>query len=84
MTLLWIMFVCSVVVLPALALWALRWAVRQGQFADLQKTALSIFDEDEPVGRVTDHFPGQTAEEPESREPGCMADQAADSPSRTR
>ena len=58
MTIVWILFVSSVVLLPATALLALRWALRQGEFRDLNKTALSIFDEDEPVGRMTDHFPG--------------------------
>ena len=58
MSIVWILFICSVVVLPAVALLAFRWALRQGEFDNLQKTALSIFDEEEPVGRVTDHFPG--------------------------
>ena len=57
MTVVWILFVSSVIVLPAAALLALRWAVRHGEFKDLQKTALSIFDEEEPVGRMTDRFP---------------------------
>ena len=58
MILVWILFVSSVVILPTTALLALRWALRQGEFKDLNKTALSIFDDDEPVGRMTDHFPG--------------------------
>lgn len=57
MSVVWILFVCSVVVLPGMALLALRWALRQGEFDNLPKTALSIFDDEEPVGRVTDHFP---------------------------
>jgi nitrogen fixation-related uncharacterized protein len=57
MIIVWILFVSSVIVLPAVALLALRWAVRHGEFRNLQKTALSIFDEEEPVGRMTDHFP---------------------------
>jgi nitrogen fixation-related uncharacterized protein len=57
MTIIWIMFVCSVVLLPATALLALRWAARHGAFEDFQKTALSIFDEEEPVGRLSDRFP---------------------------
>jgi cbb3-type cytochrome oxidase maturation protein len=55
----WILFVCSIIVLPGIALLAFRWALRHGEFDNLQKTALSIFDEEEPVGRVTDHFPGK-------------------------
>lgn len=61
MTIIWILFACSVVLLPATALLALRWAARHGAFEDFQKTALSIFDEEEPVGRMTDHFPNGNA-----------------------
>lgn len=66
MTIVWILFVCSVVLLPATALLALRWAARHGAFDDLQKTALSIFDEEEPVGQMTDCFPagGDSAKSP--------------------
>jgi hypothetical protein len=35
----------------------LRWAVRSGQLQNLQKGALLIFDEEEPVGQRTDQFP---------------------------
>ena len=58
MTVIWILFVCSIVLLPCLALLAMRWAIRHGEFQNLQKQALSIFDEEEPLGRMTDHFPG--------------------------
>lgn len=57
MIIIWIMFICSVVLLPATALLALRWAARHGAFDDFQKTALSIFDEEEPVGRMSDRYP---------------------------
>jgi nitrogen fixation-related uncharacterized protein len=57
MSVIWILFACSVVVLPATALLALHWAMRNGEFRNLPKTALSIFDEEEPVGRLADHFP---------------------------
>ena len=67
MIIVWILFVSSVVVLPATALLALRWTARHGGFDDLQKTALSIFDEEEPVGRVTDRFPAGTTDEKEPR-----------------
>jgi nitrogen fixation-related uncharacterized protein len=53
----WILFIGSFVVLPVSALFALRWAVRTGQLDNLNKGALVIFDDEEPVGRVTDHFP---------------------------
>lgn len=57
MSVIWILFICSMVVLPGVALLALRWAIHHGEFSHLQKTALSIFDDEEPVGKVTDHFP---------------------------
>ena len=39
--------------------WLLAWAIRQGEFKNLRSGALSIFSEDEPVGMVTDYFPGE-------------------------
>jgi nitrogen fixation-related uncharacterized protein len=59
MTIVWILFVCSVVLLPTTALLALRWALRHGEFRNLSGIALSIFDDDEPVGQQTDFFPGR-------------------------
>lgn len=38
---------------------ALRWAARDGQLRDFERNAQSIFDEEEPVGRPTDFFPGK-------------------------
>lgn len=39
------------------AVLALAWAFQSGQFNDLERGARSIFDEEEPVGQMTDHFP---------------------------
>lgn len=39
------------------AVYALYWSSKKGQLRDLDQGALSIFDEQEPVGRPTDHFP---------------------------
>jgi nitrogen fixation-related uncharacterized protein len=36
----------------------LVWAVRTGQLANFGRGATSIFDEDEPLGEMTDRFPG--------------------------
>ncbi|MCW5556255.1 MAG: cbb3-type cytochrome oxidase assembly protein [Verrucomicrobiae bacterium] len=44
----------SSLVFPAVALWALWWAGRHGQLAHADKAALLPFDEQEPVGRMTD------------------------------
>lgn len=38
---------------------ALYWAHRHGQLDNLEKGARSIFDEDEPIGEVTDEFPAK-------------------------
>ena len=39
-------------------IWALWWALRGGQLSNFQRGAASIFDDDEPIGQVTDSFPG--------------------------
>ena len=36
---------------------ALHWAHRNGQLTNLEKGAQTIFDDDEPMGEVTDQFP---------------------------
>jgi cbb3-type cytochrome oxidase maturation protein len=65
MIVLWMLFIGSVIVLPGTAILAFRWALRHGEFEHLEKTALSIFDEDEPVGVMTDCFPA--ADSPSER-----------------
>jgi cbb3-type cytochrome oxidase maturation protein len=57
MTVVWILLVMSLVVLPGVALLALRWALRHGEFKNVDQAALSIFDEEEPVGELSDRFP---------------------------
>jgi len=37
---------------------ALAWAVSRGQMRDPAEGAKSIFDEEEPIGVMTDRFPG--------------------------
>ena len=41
------------------AVYGLVWAVRNGQVRDFTRGAASIFDEEEPIGEMTDHFPGE-------------------------
>lgn len=41
------------------AVYALVWAHRNGQFDNLEAGAKSIFDEDEPIGEMTDAFPSR-------------------------
>jgi cbb3-type cytochrome oxidase maturation protein len=44
---------------------AFRWAFRSGQFENFQRSSRAIFDPDEPVGEVTDRFPGMRPRHPE-------------------
>ncbi|QDV08110.1 hypothetical protein Poly30_36460 [Planctomycetes bacterium Poly30] len=46
-----------VLLLGASSVAALIWAVTSGQLAEFQQGATSIFDDDEPIGRMTDEFP---------------------------
>jgi cbb3-type cytochrome oxidase maturation protein len=39
------------------AVFALYWAAKNGQFEAFEKGSKVIFDEDEPEGVQTDHFP---------------------------
>jgi cbb3-type cytochrome oxidase maturation protein len=47
----------SIVLFGGATVLALGWAFRSGQFDNFQKGAQSIFDADEPVGKMTDAFP---------------------------
>jgi cbb3-type cytochrome oxidase maturation protein len=40
-------------------LYGFYWAAKNGQFENVREGGLCIFDEEEPVGRPTDHFPGE-------------------------
>lgn len=53
-----IMLGVAMVALGGSALLALYWAARSGQYRNLEESAQVIFDQDEPVGRQTDFFPG--------------------------
>lgn len=61
MTLYAVILISSFVFLTGSALWALRWAVRERQFERNERAALLIFTEEEPAGRLSDHFPGRPA-----------------------
>jgi hypothetical protein len=43
---------------------ALRWAARTGQLRNFEQNAKTIFDEEEPEGVQTDHFPGRKTPAP--------------------
>lgn len=59
MTLNYVVFAASALLFGGSAVVALAWAMRKGQLENFQRGATSIFDADEPIGRVTDSFPGQ-------------------------
>ncbi|TWU45838.1 hypothetical protein Q31b_10140 [Novipirellula aureliae] len=47
-------------VLGTSSLVALVWAIQTGKFSNIKGDAMSIFDADEPIGKVTDSFPQNT------------------------
>ena len=51
------------------AVYAFYWASKNGQFRDFDAQSRSIFDESEPEGVVTDHFPGKAPPPPASSSP---------------
>lgn len=40
--------------------WLLAWAIKRGEFQNLREGSRMIFDKGEPIGMVTDHFPGES------------------------
>ncbi len=57
MALIYIIIFGSVLLFGLTAVAGLVWAIRGGQLRDFGAGATSIFDEDEPVGVMTDAFP---------------------------
>ena len=41
--------------------WLLAWAIKRGEFNNPRDAAKMIFDEEEPIGLITDKFPGDRA-----------------------
>ncbi len=58
MTFVYILMWSCMVLAGASAIFALLWAIKTGQMSNLNRGAASIFDDEEPVGMVTDSFPG--------------------------
>lgn len=52
------------VAITASAVYALHWAVKSGQFHNLEKGATTIFDEEEPMGVPTDFTLGKPPARP--------------------
>jgi cbb3-type cytochrome oxidase maturation protein len=58
----WIFYTAAFLVAIAIsgtAVYALYWSSKHGQLRDFERGASSIFDEQEPVGKMTDHFPAK-------------------------
>ena len=56
----WLFYVVAVVVglgISGTAVYALYWSSQHGQLRDFERGATSIFDDQEPQGEMTDHFP---------------------------
>jgi nitrogen fixation-related uncharacterized protein len=56
----WIFYSLAFLIAAALtgsAVYALYWSSKHGQLRDFERGAVSIFDQEEPVGKMTDHFP---------------------------
>lgn len=60
MGVMYVVFAASVCLFGGSAVLALVWAIKSGEFRDMQAGARSIFDEDESIGRITDRFPGES------------------------
>lgn len=57
MVVLYFLVFAGIFILSGSALFAFYWAVKNSQFTNLGEASNVIFDEDEPVGMATDHFP---------------------------
>ena len=58
MTFVYVLMWACMLLFGASAIWALVWAIRTGQMSNLNQAAATIFDDEEPIGRTTDAFPG--------------------------
>jgi cbb3-type cytochrome oxidase maturation protein len=54
-----ILILGGLIFLSGSALVAFYWAAKNDQFRNLKKGSEVIFDEDEPIGKPTDHFPAK-------------------------
>lgn len=64
MNVLAILLLTGVVAVPGVALWALYWASRNGEFRLVRRASLLPFDEEEPLGVATDQILNRGAKKP--------------------
>jgi|NGEPerStandDraft_6_1074524.scaffolds.fasta_scaffold207933_2 cbb3-type cytochrome oxidase maturation protein len=63
----WIFYTLAFLIAAAItgtAVYALYWSSKHGQLRDFERGAVSIFDDEEPVGQMTDRFPPKTKKPP--------------------
>ena len=48
----------SILFFGGAAIFAMAWGLKNGEFQNFQRASQMIFDPDEPIGQVTDGFPG--------------------------
>jgi nitrogen fixation-related uncharacterized protein len=69
----WVFYTLAFLVAAGLsgtAVYALYWSSKHGQLRDFDRGAVSIFDDHEPVGQMTDHFPAGRGKRRSSLEAG--------------
>lgn len=57
----YILVFAALILMTLSVLGGMWWAMRRGQMNRVGRGAYVIFDEDEPVGEMTDAFPGEPA-----------------------
>jgi nitrogen fixation-related uncharacterized protein len=62
MTLVYLVIWGAVLAFGLTAVYGLVWSIRTGQLERFSEGAASIFDDEEPIGTVTDGFPGEDRE----------------------
>ncbi len=68
----WLFYTLAFLIATALsgsAVYALYWSSKHGQLRDFERGARSIFDDQEPVGEMTDHFPARRGRSPSAPPP---------------
>ncbi len=61
MEVIYLLVLGGMIFLSGSALVAFYWAVQSGQFRGLGRAATVIFDDKEPMGKMTDRFPEKNA-----------------------
>lgn len=79
MTIIYALIFGSMMIFGGTAVYAFFWAANHGQMSDFDHSSRSIFDGEEPEGKMTDWFPG---EKPQWAQGGALP--ATDAPKEAR